>query len=74
MPVNALIAGSRLQLRLITGQDLEGNPVLRSRSYSNIKGFASDEALYETGSALAGLQQFPLDELRRINEYVLIES
>jgi hypothetical protein len=74
MAVNANPVGSRLQLRLNVGQDAEGNPIYRSRSYSNVKPLASDQAVFAVGSALAGLQQHGLEEVRRVNEYVLVEE
>lgn len=73
MPVNAFITGSRLQLRLITGEDADGNPILSSRSYSSIRANATDDNVYQAGSTLANLQKFELGELRRINDYLLIE-
>ncbi|NMB41404.1 MAG: DUF1659 domain-containing protein [Firmicutes bacterium] len=66
--------GSRMQLRLTVGQDDEGNPIYRSRSYSNVKPMASDDDVFAVGNALAGLQQHDLKEVRRINEHILIEE
>jgi len=74
MPVITNPVGSRLQLRFMVGQDAQGNPIYRSRSYSNVKPAASDDDLFAVGNALAGLQQHTLDEVRRISEYVLIEG
>lgn len=74
MAVNANPLSSRLQLRLITGQDDKGNPIYRSRTYSNVKPLASDEDIYNVGDALADLQQHELDQIRRISEYVLEEE
>ena len=66
--------GSRLQLRVITGEDYEGNPIYSTRSYSNIKAATSDEDLYSVGEALVNLQKHELDFIRRIDESILIES
>jgi hypothetical protein len=74
MAVTANPLGSRMQLRLIVGQDAAGNPIYQSRSYSNVKPLASDDAVFAVGNALAGLQQHGLEEVRRINEYVLVEA
>ena len=74
MAVNANPLGCRLQLRLITGQDDKGNPTYRSRSYANVKPLASDQAVYNVGSALGNLQQLELAEIRRVSEYVLVEE
>lgn len=72
MPVITQPVGSRLQLRLMIGQDTQGNPIYRTKSYSNIKPMASDQAVYAVGTALAGLQKHPLEELRRVNDFILI--
>ena len=66
--------GSRLQLRVITGQDDKGNPIYRTRSYSNVKPAASDDDLYSVGNALVDLQKHELDFIRRIDESILIED
>jgi hypothetical protein len=74
MAVNAIPVGSRLQLRLNLGQDEEGNPIYRSRSYSNIKPLASDQDVFSVGNSLASLQKHGLEEIRRINDYMLEEE
>ncbi len=74
MAVIANPLGSRLQLRLLVGQDDKGNPIYRTRSYSNVKPAASDQAVYNVGYALADLQEHELDALRRTNELVLIDE
>ena len=74
MAVNTVPIGSRLQLRLIVGQDRQGNPIYRTRSYSNVKPDASDEDVFAVGNALAGLQQHDVEELRRTNDFILLEE
>lgn len=73
MAVNTVPIDSRLQLRLIVGQDEQGNPLYRTSSYSNVKPLVSDEAVYAVGTALAGLQKHTLEELRRTNNFILME-
>lgn len=65
---------SRLQLQLITGSTPEGKPILRTRSFSNIKTGADNEALFLTGQELAGLQQHQLDTIKRLDEMELEEE
>jgi hypothetical protein len=74
MPISANPVGSRMQLRLNVGQDAGGNPIYRSRSYSNVKPLASDQDIFTVGNSLADLQQHTLEEVRRVNEYVLEEE
>lgn len=73
MPVYANPLGSRMQLRLLVGQDEQGNPIFRTRSYANVKPTATDDEVHQVGAAIAGLMRHGLEELRRINEYVLVE-
>lgn len=74
MAVTATPLLSRLQLQLVVGSTPEGKPILRTRSYSNIKPEADNEALYQTGRELAGLQQHQLDIIRRVDEIDLEEE
>lgn len=74
MPVSAAPLITRLQLRVRLGFDEYGNPILRTRSYSNIKTTATHDALYDTAHELAGLQEYPLDVVRRVDEMELEEE
>ena len=74
MAVIANPLGSRILLRLVVGQDANFNPIYRTRSYSNIKPGATDEKVYEVGNALVALQTHDLEDLRRVNEVLLLES
>jgi hypothetical protein len=74
MPVSAAPLISRLQLRLRLGFDSGGNPILRTRSYSNIKTTAANDALYETAQELAALQDHVLESIRRVDEMELEED
>jgi hypothetical protein len=73
MAVAAIPLVSRLQLRLRLGYDSGGNPILRTRSYANVKADASDEHVYYTGLGLAGLQEHALEVIRRVDEAELEE-
>lgn len=74
MAISAVPLVSRLQLRLLLGYGEDGSPILRTRSYSNIKPSASDEDLYDTGRELAGLQEHSLELIRRVDEMELEEE
>jgi hypothetical protein len=74
MAVSSNPLGGRLQLRLIVGMDDKGNHIYRTRSYANVKPAATDQAVYDVGSALANLQEHDLEEVRRVSESVLIEE
>ncbi|NLA10632.1 MAG: DUF1659 domain-containing protein [Firmicutes bacterium] len=74
MAVIATPLSSRLQLQVVVGTSLEGKPILRTRSYSNVKPGADHEDLYQTGQELAGLQEHQLEVIRRVNEFELEEE
>lgn len=74
MPVTATHLSTRLQLRLSLGFDGSGNPILRTRSYANIKPNAVNEDLFDTGEELASLQEHTLDVIRRVDELELEEE
>ena len=73
MAVTSIPLGSRIQLRLRTGFTQHGKPILRTRSYANLKSAASDEDLYQTGLEMVGLQQHALEIIRRVDEMELEE-
>lgn len=65
---------SRLQLQLMVGLTPEGKPILRTRSYNNIRPEAGNEDLLQTGQDLAGLQQHQLEMIKRVDEAELAED
>ncbi len=73
MSVQAIPFTSRLQLRLLLGYE-NGNPVLRTRTYSNVKTGADDGDVFGVAQQLVGLQVHDLEVVRRVNEVELIEG
>lgn len=64
---------TRLQLQLQTGIGEDNKPIIRSRSFSNVKTDAVDEDVYAVAQSLAGLQQHLLLAVRRIDTNALDE-
>ncbi|NLG87308.1 MAG: DUF1659 domain-containing protein [Firmicutes bacterium] len=62
---------SRLQLALQTGVTEENKPIVKNRSFSNLKIDAVDEDVYTVAQSLVGLQQYPLLAVRRIDTNAL---
>lgn len=71
MPVNAIPLTSAMEIVVRAGTDANGNPILSTRTYRNVKTTAADEDVLAVGQALAGLQANPVDSIRRVNEVVL---
>lgn len=65
---------SRLTLTMNIGNDDEGRPILRSRSYSGVKPAAADQDVYDVALVLEGLQQYVVGEVSRIDETGLAED
>jgi len=73
MAVNKVPAGSVLRLELQTGVDGNGNPVYRNRNLSNAKPTAADQDLYDVANSLAGLQEYTLSSISRVDSAALVE-
>ena len=65
---------SSLQLRLVVGTNPEtGAPIINSKSFARIKSAALDQDVYDTATALVGLQKYTVDEIRLGQESQLTE-
>jgi len=65
---------SALQLRLVVGTNPEtGAPIINSKTFNKVKSAANDQDVYDTATALVGLQKYPLDEIRFERESQLTE-
>ena len=74
MPVDVTTVGSRLQLRLQTGFDEDGDPILRTRTFSRIKPDADNDDLFMVAQEFIGLQENDAHAIRRVDEVELEES
>lgn len=61
----------RLRMRVQVGIDVHGNNIISSRTFSNLKLDATDEALGNVGTVIAGLIEHPVESFTRIDEFVL---
>lgn len=73
MPVNKVPVGAVLRLELQTGVDAGGNPVFRNRSLNNVKPAAADQDLYDVAVGLAGLQEYSLNGVIRIDRAQIVQ-
>lgn len=73
MAVNRVPAGTVLQLELQTGVDPQGNPIYRNKNLRFIKPDAADQDLFDVAQALAGLQEYTLSKISRIDASQLVQ-
>ncbi|NLN06733.1 MAG: DUF1659 domain-containing protein [Firmicutes bacterium] len=65
---------SRCQIRLQTGVDEDGDPILVSRTYGRIRPATSHQDVYEVFTALMGLQNYAVYAIRRLEDGELINQ
>ncbi len=73
MSVTAIPLVSRLQIRLNLGV-VDGSPVFRTRSYSNVKSDAENDSVFGVAQAIADLQVHTMENIRRVDEMELVEE
>lgn len=64
---------TRLQLQVQTGVGEDSKPITKNRYFGNVKTDALDENVHGVAQSLAGLQQYPLLTVRRIDTSALDE-
>lgn len=74
MAVTRVPDTARLVLRVQDGVNTQGKPVLKNRTFRNLKATATDDAVMAVGKALAGLQNNTLNAIVRYGEDVLHEA
>jgi hypothetical protein len=73
MAVAAIPVGTRLTLRLNTGLDEDFKPIIRNRSWRNVKANATNANVFELGQEMSLLQIHTLEAVRRVDENELEE-
>lgn len=74
MAVITELASTRLQMVLIQGYDEGDKPILRTRTYSNIKTDAGNESIYNVAQDFSAMQDYELEKVVRVDENVLSEE
>jgi hypothetical protein len=72
MAVESTVLSSKMVLKLNNGADENGNPIVRSKTYSNMNNDAVDQEVYDVAEAIADLQINPLEGVHKIQETVLV--
>lgn len=73
MAINKVPDNSVLRLELRVGVNTSGNPVYRNRSLNNVKSTATDQDLFDVATALAALQEYPLNSISRVDGAQLVQ-
>ena len=73
MAIQANELEGRLRLSLNTGTDLEGNPIVKTKSFSRVKPAVADADLYAVATGLVTLQENSLVSVNKTAEYEIIE-
>jgi hypothetical protein len=66
---SASITDSQLRLTFSAGVDNEGNPIVKYKSFNNVKTSATPDQLFAVVDALAPLQQHALSYVERNDSY-----
>ena len=74
MAVEVIGSTTRVRIQFVESRDQEGREKLSSRSYSNIKTEADNEAVYNVSAEIIGLQDKEGKSITRIDEKELVEG
>ena len=67
-------AASKLILKVEIGKTAAGQPSYSQRTFANLNPALSDEDVLAIGSALAGLQSYPLGSVNRQDTAKIVEA
>lgn len=67
-------ADSKLKLVLNAGLDENNKDIIKNKTFSNIKSIVTNENLYNLGVAISGLQSYSLMNIKRYEEYELLNE
>lgn len=60
-----MLSDTKLRLVFVTGMDQEGNPILKTKTFNNIKREATADQLYQVAQAISNLANDTLDLVQR---------
>lgn len=64
---------SSIKIKLDQGTDLNGDRIIKTKTYSSVKSAASNEDIMAVVNAIVGLQDHTLSAVNRIDSYSLSE-
>jgi hypothetical protein len=68
----AMIIDSRLRLLFETGLNEKGEPIYKTKTYSNIRKDATADQLSQAAQALGGLSDYPLAGVERADNFEIV--
>ncbi|WP_028392395.1 DUF1659 domain-containing protein [Bacillus cihuensis] len=68
---NEILEAVTIRLEFETGLDEEGMPIVKRKSFSNVKTDAAPDHILAAAEAIAGLQIHPLSKVAQIGTTVL---
>ncbi len=74
MAIEKYAYGAKLQLKLFVGLDGDGKEIFRTKTYSNVKPSAEDQAVYDVANTLADLQEHEVEEIHRVEDVILLNA
>lgn len=74
MAVIATELEGKVKVTLNAGNDEDGNAIIKSKTFSRVKSDATDDNIYAVANGIAGLQEYPVNSIRKFEEYDLIEE
>lgn len=73
MAIISIANASSIKVKFYHGEDLNGKPIVKTRTYSSVRQKTSNEDIINIITAIANLQQHTLTGLNRIDNTSLSE-
>ncbi|KMY50953.1 DUF1659 domain-containing protein [Peribacillus loiseleuriae] len=68
---NEILEAVTIRLEFETGLDEKGMPIVKRKSFSNVKTDATSDEILQASATIAGLQLYPLSKVAQIETTVL---
>jgi hypothetical protein len=74
MAISSIKNSTAMVLTYKTGVDQEGKDVFASQKFSKINNAATDEVIHTVGAAMETLLNYPLHDLRKVDDFSIVEA
>ena len=72
MAVISTVMANSLRVGVQTGMTDRGVPIIRNRTFNRLNPDMADDQVFLLGTLIGGLQDFPVDRIRKVTEVDLI--